>query len=99
MTDIFCSSVINWESVIVSESGQNGIITRWGQKGVYRHEVVLSIFINNSRACVSLRCFSDSTSAYVSAEIKGMPIVGLWIVLIVLLWIDSIWSDRYVGTL
>jgi len=34
MTDIFCSSMINWVSVRVSESGQNGIITRWGQKAV-----------------------------------------------------------------
>jgi len=26
--------MINWVSVRVSESGQNGIITRWGEKGV-----------------------------------------------------------------
>jgi len=31
MTGVFCSSVINRESARVSESGQNGIITRWRQ--------------------------------------------------------------------
>jgi len=61
---MFFSSVINGESVRVSESGQNGIImSRGGGRMECRQEVGLSMFLNNSRVWVSVRCFSDSRSA------------------------------------